>query len=259
MSGRFHSRRRTNRRDGQIVWTPHKSSQTDKSSGRTNRLNGQIWTNKSSQMDKTSQCENGTNKVSDDEFVLPWPFSHQKTNKSSGGRTNRLTVWSTNVNTRRPTPLISRQISHKPWPLLLVPFHQGAGKSTIRLSVNLGGTLVDLFVWTDKSSSKKSSSKMDKQTDKFRGPNFCSSRFHIRRFVNLRRFVRPDDDCVNGQLQACFPQTIAPFASSIPPRRANRPFVPPIPSECESRSDFTRLVRLDGRTNRLTNSEDSSV
>ena len=259
MSGRFHSRRRTNRLDGQIVWTPDKSSQTDKSSGRTNRLNGQIWTNKSSQMDKTSQCENGTNKVSDDEFVLLWPFSHQKTNKSSGGRTNRLTVWSTNVNTRGPTPLISRQISHKPWPLLLVPFHQGAGKSTIRLSVNLGGTLVDLFVWTDKSSSKKSSSKMDKQTVKFRGPNFCSSRFHIRRFVNLRRFVRPDDDCVNGQLQACFPQTIAPFASSIPPRRANRPFVPPIPSECESRSDFTRLVRLDGRTNRRTNSEDSSV
>ena len=37
---------------------------------------------------------------------------HKKTNKSSG-RTNRLTVSSTNVNSRRPTLLISRQISHK--------------------------------------------------------------------------------------------------------------------------------------------------
>ena len=43
---------------------------------------------------------------------------------------------------------------------------------------------------------KKSSSQTDKQTDKFRRLSrlkICSSRFHIRRFVRLRRFVRPDD------------------------------------------------------------------
>ena len=40
---------------------------------------------------------------------------------------------------------------------------------------------------------------------------------------------------------------IAPFASSIPLRWANRPFVRPSPSECEFRSDFGRLVQLDGQ------------
>ena len=40
---------------------------------------------------------------------------------------------------------------------------------------------------------------------------------------------------------------IALFASSIPPRRANRQFVCLNPSECEFRSDFGRLVRLDGQ------------
>ena len=46
---------------------------------------------------------------------------------------------------------------------------------------------------------------------------------------------------------AIFPQNIALFASSIPPRRANRQFVRLSPSECEFRSDFGQLVRLDGQ------------
>ena len=44
-----------------------------------------------------------------------------------------------------------------------------------------------------------------------------------------------------------FTETIAPFASSIPPWRANRHFVRLSPSECEFRSDLGRLVRLDGQ------------
>ena len=63
---------------------------------------------------------------------------------------------------------------------------------------------------------------------------------------------------------------MAPFASSFSPRRANRPFVRQSPSECEFRSDYGRLVRLDGqiviqkivstgRTNRRTNSDDKVV
>ena len=50
-----------------------------------------------------------------------------------------------------------------------------------------------------------------------------------------------------ANFQANFPQTMAPFANSIPPRRLNRPFVRLSPSECEFRSDFGRLVRLDGQ------------
>ena len=73
-------------------------------------------------------------------------------------RTNRLPVCSTNVNSRRPTPLISRQISHKQSLLLLVPFPRDGQIDQLfvsaRLSVNLDRTLVVLFVGKDKSSSK---------------------------------------------------------------------------------------------------------
>ena len=93
-------------------------------------------------------------------------------------RTNRLTVCSTNVNSRWSTPLISRQISYKPLLLLLVPL--------------------------------------------------------------------------------------------IPLGPANRPFVRLSPRECEFRSDFGRLVHLDGQivftdehtdgqTLRRTNSDDTVV
>ena len=51
----------------------------------------------------------------------------------------------------------------------------------------------------------------------------------------------------SANFQANFPQTMAPFASSIPPRQANRPFVRLSPSECEFRQDFGQLVRLDGQ------------
>ena len=51
----------------------------------------------------------------------------------------------------------------------------------------------------------------------------------------------------SANFQANFPQTMSPFANTIPPRRVNRPFVRLSPSECEFRSDFGRLVRLDGR------------
>ena len=74
-------------------------------------------------------------------------------------QTNHLTVWSTNVNSSRPTALISRQIAQKPSLLLLVPLAQDGQMDhklfvLVRLSVDLGRTLVDLFIWTDKSSSK---------------------------------------------------------------------------------------------------------
>ena len=52
-------------------------------------------------------------------------------------------------------------------------------------------------------------------------------------------------NCAN--FQANFPQTITSFATSIPRRRENRPFVHPTPPECEFRSDVSRLVRLDGQ------------
>ena len=58
-------------------------------------------------------------------------------------RTNRLTVWWTNVNSRRSTPTIFPQT-----------IALSASSIRVRLSVNLGRTLVDLFVWRDKSSSK---------------------------------------------------------------------------------------------------------
>ena len=54
--------------------------------------------------------------------------------------------------------------------------------------MNLGRTLIDLFVWKDISSSK-SYSQTDKQTNKFKRRSrlkICSSRFHIRRFVRLQ-------------------------------------------------------------------------
>ena len=128
------------------------------------------------------------------------------------------------MNSRRPTPLISRQISHKPSLLLLVPFPQDKQIDhlfvLVRLSVNLGRTLVDLFVWTDKSSSNSrlhrrtnrrtnlfvpfshqticpseticlsSSRRTNGRTnsdDEVSRLKMCSSRFHIR------RFVRPND------------------------------------------------------------------
>ena len=49
-----------------------------------------------------------------------------------------------------------------------------------------------------------------------------------------------------ANFDANFPQTIALFASFIPPRRANRPFIRLSPYECEFRLDFGGLVRLDG-------------
>ena len=51
----------------------------------------------------------------------------------------------------------------------------------------------------------------------------------------------------SANFQANFSQTMAPFANTIPPRRVNRPFVRLSPSEREFRSDFGRLVRLDGQ------------
>ena len=153
---------RTNRLDGQIVWT-------DKSSGRTNRLDGQIvWTNKSS---------GRTNRL-DGQIV--W------TDKSSG-RTNRLDgqiVWT--------------------------------DKSSGRTN-----RLDEQIVWTDKSS--------DGLVD------YCEFK---------------SANCSNFQVN--FPQTIAPFACSIPPRRANLPFVRLNPSECEFRRTVWSTCS-SGRTNRLQN------
>ena len=44
----------------------------------------------------------------------------------------------------------------------------------------------------------------------------------------------------SANLEANLPQNILLFASSIPPRRKNRPFVRLSPSECEFRSDKFR-------------------
>ena len=49
-------------------------------------------------------------------------FTLEAKMKKSSGWTNHLMVWSTNVNSRWPTTLISRQISHKPSLFLLDPF-----------------------------------------------------------------------------------------------------------------------------------------
>ena len=87
-------------------------------------------------------------------------------NKSSGRR-NRLTVCSTNVNSRWPTLLISRQISYKPWLFLLVPFHQDGHRlspSECEFRSDFGR-----LVRLDRQIVfKKSSSQTDKQRDKFR-------------------------------------------------------------------------------------------
>ena len=58
--------------------------------------------------------------------------------------------------------------------------------------VNLCRTVVDLFVSTDKSSGKNRLSRRP-NISRFVRRKICSSRFHIRQFVRLRRFVRPDD------------------------------------------------------------------
>ena len=73
------------------------------------------------------------------------------------------------------------------------------------------------IVWTDKSSDS---------------------------LVNLCEFKTVN----SANFQANFPQISTLFASSILPRRANRPFVHLSPSECEFRLDFGRLVHLDGQT-----------
>ena len=59
-------------------------------------------------------------------------------------------------------------------------------------NVNLCRTVVELFVWTDKPSGKNRLSRRP-NFRRFVRRKICSSRFHIRRFVCLRRFVRPDD------------------------------------------------------------------
>ena len=56
--------------------------------------------------------------------------------------------------------------------------------------VNLCCTVVDLFVSTDKSSGKNRLSRRP-NIRRFVRRKICSSRLHIKRFVGLRRFVRP--------------------------------------------------------------------
>ena len=78
-----------------------------------------------------------------------------------------------------------------------------------------------------------------------------TGRFHTRRRTNRLTVCSTNHGefktANSPNFQANFPQTMAPFASSFSPRRANRPFVRLSPSECEFRSYFGRLVRLDGQ------------
>ena len=71
--------------------------------------------------------------------------------------------------------------------------------------VNLCRTVVDLFVSTDKSSRKNRLSRWP-NIRRFARRKICSSRLHIRRFVRLRRFVRP---LVSKRpFSQCFPSTL---------------------------------------------------
>ena len=103
-----------------------------------------------------------------------------------GGTYFRGTVCSTNMNSRWLTANFQEN-----FPQTMAPFasfipprwaNRPFVRYKVRLSVNLGQTLVDLFVWTDKSSSKH---HLHRRTDGQPETLFVS--FHIR------RFVRPDD------------------------------------------------------------------
>ena len=81
-------------------------------------------------------------------------------------RTNRLTVCSTNVNSRWPTLLISKQISRKPWFLLLVPFPQDEpNRPFVRLSTSdceFRSNFGRLVLLDEQIVFKKSSSQTNK-------------------------------------------------------------------------------------------------
>ena len=92
------------------------------------------------------------------------------------GRTNRLTVWSTNVNSRRPTPLISRQISHKSSLFLLDPFLRDGQIDHCPSECEFRSDFGRLVRQDGQIVFKKSSSQTDNQA-------ICPSRRFVRLLV----------------------------------------------------------------------------